>query len=132
MALCGALGLYRMIGDEGLLWNIVGLCLIGGTLFAADSLVSGSAAQDIGGPHASALACGVVNGVGSVGGIAMTNNAWTVVDLGNTTVDELVFRNFAGSQWYLIEDLTLGAVPAPGALALLGIAGIVARRRRRA
>jgi sugar phosphate permease len=69
MALCGALGLYRVIGDEGLVWNIVGLCLIGGTLFAADSLVSGSAAQDIGGPHASALACGVVNGVGSVGGI---------------------------------------------------------------
>ena len=68
-ALCGALGLYRVIGDEGLLWNIVGLCLIGGTLFAADSLVSGSASQDIGGPHASALACGVVNGVGSIGGI---------------------------------------------------------------
>jgi OPA family sugar phosphate sensor protein UhpC-like MFS transporter len=68
-ALCGALGLYRVIGDEGLLWNIVGLCLIGGTLFAADSLVSGSASQDLGGPHAAARACGVVNGVGSIGGI---------------------------------------------------------------
>lgn len=68
-ALCGALGLYRVIGDEGLGWNILGLCLVGGTLFAADSLVSGSASQDIGGPHASALACGVVNGVGSIGGI---------------------------------------------------------------
>ncbi len=68
-ALCGALGLYRVIGDEGLVWNIVGLCLIGGTLFAADSLVSGSASQDLGGPHASALACGMVNGLGSIGGI---------------------------------------------------------------
>lgn len=67
--LCGALALYRVIGDEGLVWNILGLCLIGGSLFAADSLVSGSASQDIGGPHASALACGLVNGIGSVGGI---------------------------------------------------------------
>lgn len=68
-ALCGALALYRVIGDWGTAWNVVGLCLIGGTLFAADSLVSGSASQDIGGPHASSLACGVVNGVGSIGGI---------------------------------------------------------------
>lgn len=68
-ALCGALALYRVIGDDGAAWNVLGLCLIGGTLFAADSLVSGAASQDIGGPHASALACGVVNGVGSIGGI---------------------------------------------------------------
>ncbi len=68
-ALCGALALYRVIGDDGLGWNILGLCLIGGTLFAADSLVSGAASQDLGGPHASALACGLVNGVGSIGGI---------------------------------------------------------------
>ncbi|KAB2899809.1 MAG: MFS transporter [Kofleriaceae bacterium] len=69
LALCGALGLYRVIGDEGLVWNIVGLSLIGGTLFAADSLVSGAASQDLGGPHAAALACGLVNGIGSIGGI---------------------------------------------------------------
>jgi OPA family glycerol-3-phosphate transporter-like MFS transporter len=68
-ALCGALALYRVIGNDGLGWNIFGLCLVGGTLFAADSLVSGSASQDVGGPHASALACGLVNGVGSIGGI---------------------------------------------------------------
>jgi OPA family sugar phosphate sensor protein UhpC-like MFS transporter len=68
-ALCGALALYRVIGDDGLGWNILGLCLIGGALFAADSLVSGSASQDLGGPHASALACGLVNGIGSIGGI---------------------------------------------------------------
>ncbi len=68
-ALCGALALYRVIGDDGLGWNILGLSLVGGTLFAADSLVSGSASQDLGGPHASALACGLVNGVGSIGGI---------------------------------------------------------------
>ena len=69
VALCGAFALYRAIGDEGLVWNFVGLALIGGTLFAADAQVSGSASQDVGGSHASALACGIVNGIGSIGGV---------------------------------------------------------------
>jgi OPA family glycerol-3-phosphate transporter-like MFS transporter len=72
VALCGAFALYRVIGDEGVAWNILGLALIGGALFGADALVSGSAAQDVGGSHASALACGVVNGIGSIGGVAQT------------------------------------------------------------
>ena len=72
VALCGAFALYRVIGDEGVAWNILGLALIGGALFGADALVSGSAAQDVGGSHASALACGVVNGIGSIGGIVQT------------------------------------------------------------
>lgn len=67
--LAGALWLYQDIGSAGLGWNVVGLMLIGGTLFAADSLVSGSAAQDLGGPHAAGLACGVINGIGSIGGV---------------------------------------------------------------
>jgi sugar phosphate permease len=48
---------------------VIGLGLIGGTLFAADTLVSGSASQDLGGPHAAGLACGVINGIGSIGAI---------------------------------------------------------------
>ncbi len=68
--LAGALALYKVIGGAGLGWNVLGLALIGGTLFAADTLVSGSAAQDLGGPHAAGLACGVINGIGSLGGIA--------------------------------------------------------------
>lgn len=72
VALCGAFALYRAIGDEGVAWNIAGLALIGGALFGADALVSGSAAQDVGGSHASALACGLVNGIGSIGGIVQT------------------------------------------------------------
>lgn len=59
-----------MIGSHGVAWNVIGLALIGGTLFAADTLVSGSAAQDLGGPHAAGLACGVINGIGSIGGVA--------------------------------------------------------------
>ena len=67
--LAGALALYKVIGGQGLVWNVVGLGLIGGTLFAADALVSGSASQDLGGPHAAGLACGVINGIGSIGGV---------------------------------------------------------------
>ncbi|MBK9030653.1 MAG: MFS transporter [Myxococcales bacterium] len=72
VALCGAFALYREIGHSGVAWNILGLALIGGALFGADALVSGSASQDVGGSHASALACGLVNGIGSLGGIAQT------------------------------------------------------------
>ncbi len=90
-ALCGALALYRVIGDDGLGWNILGLSLVGGTLFAADSLVSGSASQDIGGAHASALACGVVNGVGSIGGIVQ---AFTTVWISDTYGWDALFQVF--------------------------------------
>jgi sugar phosphate permease len=49
LALAGALALYIAIGDRGVGWNFLGLVLIGGTLFGADALVSGSASQDVGG-----------------------------------------------------------------------------------
>ena len=70
VALAGALALYKVIGSHGVMWNVFGLMLIGGTLFAADTLISGSAAQDLGGPHAAGLACGMINGIGSIGGVA--------------------------------------------------------------
>jgi OPA family sugar phosphate sensor protein UhpC-like MFS transporter len=69
VCLAGALALYKVIGGHGVAWNVIGLGLIGGTLFAADTLVSGSASQDLGGPHAAGLACGVINGIGSIGAI---------------------------------------------------------------
>ena len=43
---------------------------IGFLLFGPDSLLSGAAAQDAGGPGAAALAAGLINGIGSVGAIA--------------------------------------------------------------
>ncbi|HEY4244711.1 MAG TPA: MFS transporter [Kofleriaceae bacterium] len=67
LGLVGALFLYRAVGDTGTLPNICALMLVGGFLFAADSLISGAVAQDMSGPHAAALAAGVVNGVGSIG-----------------------------------------------------------------
>jgi sugar phosphate permease len=67
--LVGALALYREIGSIGVVANVFGLVLVGAFLFSADALVSGAAAQDVGGPHAAALACGLINGVGSIGAV---------------------------------------------------------------
>lgn len=70
LLLVGALALYQSIGDAGTVWTVLGLALVGGFLFAADTLVSGAASQDLGGPHGAGLACGIINGIGSVGGVA--------------------------------------------------------------
>jgi sugar phosphate permease len=48
---------------------VVVFALVGAFLFGPDSLVSGAAAQDEGGPHAAATATGFVNGMGSLGAI---------------------------------------------------------------
>ncbi len=65
--LVGALFLYIEIGHRSVGLNVLGLALVGGCLFAADSLISGAVAQDLGGPHAAALAAGLINGLGSIG-----------------------------------------------------------------
>lgn len=70
IGLAGAFFLYPTLGSMGVVGNIVGLALIGFLLFGPDSLLSGAAAQDAGGPGAAALAAGLINGIGSVGAIA--------------------------------------------------------------
>lgn len=67
VALAAAVLLYTRLDTTGTWANIVGLALIGAALFGPDSLISGAAAQDAGGPHAAAMATGFVNGLGSVG-----------------------------------------------------------------
>jgi sugar phosphate permease len=75
VALAGALFLYKsllfQLAPGGLrdAVNLAGLGLIGAALFAPDSLLSGAAAQDIGGARGAATATGFVNGMGSVGAI---------------------------------------------------------------
>lgn len=69
VGLAVALGVYIQLGDRGVLLNALGLALIGALLFGPDSLLSGAAAQDAGGPRASATATGMVNGLGSIGGM---------------------------------------------------------------
>jgi sugar phosphate permease len=49
--------------------TVATLALVGAFLFGPDALLSGAAAQDIGGAAAAATATGLVNGVGSLGGI---------------------------------------------------------------
>lgn len=67
LALAGALVLYALFGSTSTLANVVFLALVGAALFGPDSLISGAAAQDAGGPYAAATATGFVNGMGSIG-----------------------------------------------------------------
>ena len=64
-----ALFCYTPLAAQGLAPNVLGLAVIGACLFGPDSLLSGAAAQDAGGPHAAAFAAGMVNGLGSIGGM---------------------------------------------------------------
>ncbi len=68
-ALAAALGLYAQVGDQGMFVNFIAMMLVGALLFGPDSLISGVVSQDLGGPHAAALACGMINGLGSLGAI---------------------------------------------------------------
>ncbi len=68
-ALALALFVYSAIGELGVVFNVLGLGLVGAMLFGPDALLSGAAAQDAGGKQAAATATGFVNGVGSIGAI---------------------------------------------------------------
>jgi sugar phosphate permease len=67
--LAGAMPLYGWAASQGVVANVIVLGLVGFFLFGPDTLLSATAAQDIGGPAASATAGGVINGVGSIGPI---------------------------------------------------------------
>lgn len=56
----------KLVGNNTSL-NVVLLAVIGALLFAPDSILCGAAAQDAGGRHATSMATGFVNGIGSVG-----------------------------------------------------------------
>lgn len=62
--------------------------------------------------------------------VAMVTDVWSFVNFGSVEVDRIVFENFGDGQWYLFDDISFSAVPAPGAIALFGIAALVRRRRR--
>jgi sugar phosphate permease len=71
MALVGlglALIAYAKLGGAGVGANVILFALVGALLFGPDSLLSGAAAQDAGGP-AAAMATGLVNGLGSIGAV---------------------------------------------------------------
>ncbi len=69
MILAAALALYGLIGDLGIYVNLVSMAACGFLLFGPDALISGAAAQDVGGPGATGSAAGIINGMGSIGAI---------------------------------------------------------------
>jgi sugar phosphate permease len=68
--LAGALWLHVAVDPATQLGQYLTMMLIGAMLFGPDSIVSGAAAQDLGGPYAAAMAAGMINGLGSIGQIA--------------------------------------------------------------
>ncbi|NUN16371.1 MAG: MFS transporter [Myxococcales bacterium] len=64
-----ALLLYRNVGEIGIWANGLSMALVGFMLFGPDALLSGAAAQDLGGGARSASAAGIINGLGSLGAI---------------------------------------------------------------
>jgi sugar phosphate permease len=50
-------------------WGFFVMMGVGALLYGPDSLLSGAAAQDLGGKDAAALAAGMINGFGSFGAV---------------------------------------------------------------
>jgi sugar phosphate permease len=69
LGLALALLLCASLPKHDVLLTVLELGLVGALLFGPDSLLSGAAAQDVGGAAAAATATGLVNGVGSIGGM---------------------------------------------------------------
>ena len=69
-ALAGSLALYAVVAPMGLWIQVGAMALVGFFLFGPDALISGVAAQDLGGARSAATVAGFINGCGSVGAIA--------------------------------------------------------------
>jgi sugar phosphate permease len=76
LCLAVALAAYGPASHAGLVTNVICLAAIGFFLFGPDAILSGAAAQDLGGPAAAAAAAGIINGMGSVGPI-FGSEYWT-------------------------------------------------------
>lgn len=69
VCLAAALFLFVQVGASGRVANVLAMGLVGACLFGPDALISAAAAQDAGGPLAAAQAAGIINGLGSIGGV---------------------------------------------------------------
>ena len=63
----GACFLHPSLAALGFLGNAIGIGLIGMMTYGPDALLSGPAAQDIGGQRGAGTAAGFINGMGSIG-----------------------------------------------------------------
>lgn len=67
VGLVGSLCAFQAVSSHGGAWvNFAALGAIGCFLYVADSIISGVAAQDIGGAGSTASAAGIINGIGSL------------------------------------------------------------------
>ncbi len=69
LAMVAATVVMYTAGQSALLLFAISLGLVGFSLYGPDALMTGAAAQDIGGKHAT-LAAGIINGMGSIGSVA--------------------------------------------------------------
>lgn len=69
LGLACALALYAVLHVAAPAYHFAAIALIGALLFGPDSLLSGAAAQEAGGPRASATAVSLVNACGSAGAL---------------------------------------------------------------
>jgi sugar phosphate permease len=76
VCLAGALAAYGPASHVSVVTNVTALALVGFFLFGPDAILSGAAAQDLGGPAAAAVAAGIINGMGSIGPI-FGSELWT-------------------------------------------------------
>lgn len=69
VCLAVALFVFLQVGASGRVANFLAMAVVGAFLFGPDALLSAAAAQDAGGPLAAAQAAGIINGLGSIGGV---------------------------------------------------------------
>jgi OPA family sugar phosphate sensor protein UhpC-like MFS transporter len=70
IGLAVALFAYTRVGGTSHAANFVSMAVVGAMLYGPDTLLSGAAAQDLGGRKAAALAIGMINGFGSIGAVS--------------------------------------------------------------
>lgn len=92
-ALAGALLLYTFLAPISVLLNFLGMALVGFCLFGPDTLISGAAAQDVGGEHDTAKAAGLINGLGSTGAILQ---GWVTAGMSTAFGWDALFYTFVG------------------------------------
>jgi OPA family sugar phosphate sensor protein UhpC-like MFS transporter len=76
VGLAAALVAYGPASHASVAANIACLAAVGFFLFGPDAILSGAAAQDLGGAAAAAAAAGIINGMGSIGPI-FGSEFWT-------------------------------------------------------
>jgi sugar phosphate permease len=105
-----ALLLYTRLAPLGAVANFAGMALVGFCLFGPDALISGAAAQDVGGAAAAATAAGVINGMGSIGAILQ---GWVTVRLSEALGWNALFYLFVALALASAFALrVVGALPA--------------------